>query len=202
MHRSRVRTLAWSWPALLGMVASCAAHKPPAAALATPQASASLPSRHRPDIELTAVLTGSTKATIKLSSQLSACHSLFTVAGSDAAAEVSRLAALCVEVTKMQRAYGPFTGAQAAADTPQTYKWKGRAGHCYRAYGVGVNGIKNLDLLLEDSTGEALGQDLDNGPAPVVLDTGTICFKVDDEADVVVSVGDGKGSYAVEIWGD
>jgi hypothetical protein len=36
----------------------------------------------------------------------------------------------------------------------------------------------------------------------VALDAGAVCFKEDDDATVVVSIGDGSGAYAVELWGD
>ncbi len=102
----------------------------------------------------------------------------------------------------MHRMGEPFTGEQKAADKPQTFPWKARAGHCYRAYGVGAAGIKNLDLLMQDSEGSVLGQDGTDDGAPVVLDAGAACFKQDDEAAVVVSVGDGAGAFAVEVWED
>jgi hypothetical protein len=114
---------------------------------------------------------------------------------------VSRFAGLCAAATKMRRV-APFAGEQAASAKPQTFRWKAQAGHCYRAYGVGGAGIKNLDLLVVDGGGAALGQDGSDDATPVVLDAGSICFKQDDDAAVVVSVGDGSGAFAVEVWGD
>ena len=102
----------------------------------------------------------------------------------------------------MRRLGEPFTGEQSAAGKPQTFKWTAKSGHCYRAYGVGAPAIKNLDLLLVDSSGVVLGQDGNDDGAPVVLDAGAICFTQDDAATLVVSVGDGSGAFAVELWGD
>ncbi len=146
--------------------------------------------------------SASTRATLKLSSTWHKCHELFSVGAGDARSEVARLAQGCAESTKMHRVGEPFTGTQSAAAKPQTFHWKARAGHCYRAYGVGVPAIKNLDLLMVDSNGMALGQDGSDDGAPVLLDGGAVCFKADDDAAVVVSVGDGAGGFAVEVWED
>jgi hypothetical protein len=146
--------------------------------------------------------TASTKATLRLNSTWAKCHEAFSVGTGDPSSEVARLAEGCREVTRMHRVAEPFTGQQGAADKPQTFKWKARKDHCYRAYGAGARGIKNLDLLIVDGAGVALGQDGSDDGAPVVLDTGAICFKEDDDAAVVVSVGDGNGAYAVEVWED
>ncbi len=116
--------------------------------------------------------------------------------------EVARLAAGCAEVAKLHRLGEPFEGEQGAADRPQTFRWKARAGHCYRAYGVAAPAVRNLDLLVTDSRGATLAQDGHDEGAPVVPVAGAACFKEDDDAVVVVSVGDGKGGFAVEIRED
>jgi len=148
------------------------------------------------------VTTASKKATLKLNTAWARCHRTFAVGSSDVRGEVARLAAGCAEATRMTRVGDVFTGQQGAAEKPQLFRWKARAGHCYRAYGAGVPAIKNLDLLLEDGAGAVLGQDDSNDGAPVVLDGGEVCFTEDDDAAIVVSVGDGAGEYAVEVWGD
>jgi hypothetical protein len=147
-------------------------------------------------------VTWSTKATLKLMSPWARCHERFATNGGDARSEVARLSAACAEATHMHRLGEPFTGEQKASGAPQTYGFKARAGHCYRAYGAGAAGIKNLDLLMQDSEGSVLGQDGTDDGAPVVLDAGAACFKKDDDAAIVVSVGDGAGAYAVEVWED
>jgi hypothetical protein len=35
-----------------------------------------------------------------------------------------------------------------------------------------------------------------------VLEDGVVCFKQDDAATVVASVGDGSGAYALQVWSD
>jgi hypothetical protein len=146
--------------------------------------------------------TASTRATLRLDSAWGRCHATFAVASDDRAAELARLTQGCGDASKLRRVAGPFSGEQSASDRPQTYRWKALAGHCYRAYGVGVRAVKNLDILLQDSNGVVLGQDGADDGAPVVLDAGAVCFKADDDAALVVSVGDGKGAFTVELWGD
>ena len=110
----------------------------------------------------------------------------------DARSEVARLAAGCAGLTKMHRVGDPFEGEQGAADRPQTFRWKARAGHCYRAYGAAVTAVKNLDLLVITRAASPSGRMATMTGAPVVPAAGAACFKEDDDAAVVVSVGDGK----------
>jgi hypothetical protein len=95
-----------------------------------------------------------------------------------------------------------LTGKQADQDRPQSFPIDARAGHCYRAYARASDGIKDLDLVIEDSAGVVIGQDSTDDPSPIVLEDGAACFTKDDKATVIVSVGMGSGSYAVQIWGD
>jgi hypothetical protein len=181
-------------------VATTSACGPPKTPAAPPPPPA--PSGHHVSTEANVPITWSTKATLKLMSPWAQCHQSFAVGPGDVRAEVARLAQGCAGATGMHRFGDAFTGEQKAADKPQTFTWKARARHCYRAYGAGAAGIKNLDLLVQDSDGVVLGQDGTDDGAPVVLDAGAACFKQDDEASVVVSVGDGSGAFAVEVWED
>jgi hypothetical protein len=95
-----------------------------------------------------------------------------------------------------------FKGTQSAANPPQKFPFKAKARHCYRAYATSASTIKDLDLLIKDSTDAVAGEDSTDDPTPVVLEDGAVCFKEDDQATVVVSVGDGNGAYAVQVWGD
>jgi hypothetical protein len=204
MHRPRSLRIAILRTLLVaaGAASLCGVACVPAKTAVVLPAPAPPPSARRVVTEANVGVTWSTKATLKLMSTWSRCHASFSAGGGDTRAEVARLAGGCVETTKMHRLGEPFTGEQKASDRPQTFNWKARAGHCYRAYGVGASGVKNLDLLLQDSDGVVLGQDGTDDGAPVVLDAGAACFKQDDEASVVVSVGDGAGAFAVEMWED
>jgi hypothetical protein len=95
-----------------------------------------------------------------------------------------------------------FKGTQSAANLPQAFPFHAEASHCYRVYAVAGAGIQDLDLLVKDSTGAIAGEDSTDDPSPVVQEDGAVCFKVADDASAVVSIGAGKGAYAVQIWGD
>jgi hypothetical protein len=95
-----------------------------------------------------------------------------------------------------------LTGSQADRQGPQSFALDAKAGHCYRVYGRGAEGIRDLHLLLEDSAGVALGEDSTESGTAVLLEDGAACFRVDDKARVIVSVGMGAGTYAVQIWSD
>lgn len=112
------------------------------------------------------------------------------------------MAKACEKITKMKEVGKPFKGKQADKDTPQSFPLKAKANHCYRVYAQAAEGIKDLDLAIKDSTGAIAGEDTTDDPSPVVLEDGAVCFKEDDAATVVVSVGMGSGAYAVEVWGD
>ena len=108
----------------------------------------------------------------------------------------------CQKATKMKEIGKTFKGKQADKDPPQSFPLKAKAGHCYRAYAQAAEGIKDLDLAIKDSTGAIAGEDSTDDPSPVVFEDGAVCFKEDDAATVVVSVGMGSGAYAVQVWGD
>jgi hypothetical protein len=96
----------------------------------------------------------------------------------------------------------PQRGTQSASAPAQSFKFKALAKHCYRVYGVAGSGITNLDLLIKDSDGAVAGDDSTDDRTPVVLESGAVCFKQDDDASAVVSVGAGQGDYAVQVWSD
>jgi hypothetical protein len=110
------------------------------------------------------------------------------------------MAKACEAATKMKLVGKTMTGKQGAEDPPQSFPLDAKGGHCYRAYAQAVDDIKDLDLVVKDSAGIVVGQDSTDDPSPVVLEDGAVCFSKDDKASVVVSVGMGKGTYAVQIW--
>lgn len=141
-------------------------------------------------------------ATTKTVPAWAACHQSFKAKGKDVSSDVEAMARACAAVTKMKPAGKTLTGKQADQDPPQSFPLDAKAGHCYRAYAQASDGIKDLDLVVKDSAGVMVGQDSTDDPSPVVLEDGALCFSKDDKATVVVSVGMGKGSYAVQVCGD
>jgi hypothetical protein len=69
-------------------------------------------------------------------------------------------------------------------------------------YAQASEGIKDLDLAIKDGAGALAAEDSTNDASPVIVEDGAVCFKEADSATVVVSVGLGKGTYALQIWKD
>ena len=145
---------------------------------------------------------GSTKADRMTNPRYSACHASYQLTSQDIGVEVAKMAQGCAAVTKMHPLGDTFRGTQSAASAPQAFPFKAKAKHCYRAYGAAVATIKDLDLVIKDSTGAIAGEDSTDDPTPVVLEDGVVCFTEDDDASVITSVGDGAGAYAVQVWSD
>ena len=145
---------------------------------------------------------GSQKAERRTNPAWAPCHSSYAVAASaDVATSVDQMAKGCADTTRMHM-IDSFKGSQAATNPPQSFKFHADANHCYRAYAVAASGISDLDLLIKDSAGAVAGEDSTDDPTPVTLEDGAVCFKVADDATVMVSIGGGAGAYAGQIWGD
>jgi hypothetical protein len=144
----------------------------------------------------------STVATTKSDATWVACHQSYKAKNKEVSKDVSAMAKACEGPTKMKLVGKTLTGKQADQDKPQSFPFDAKAHHCYRAYAQAADGIKDLDLVMKDSAGVIVGQDSTDDPSPVLLEDGAVCFSKDDKASVVVSVGMGSGSYAVQIWSD
>ena len=146
---------------------------------------------------------GSKKAERRTNAAWTSCHQSFKpTLADDLSADVDKLAKACADLTKMHLVSETFKGTQSATNVPQSYKFKAQASHCYRAYAAAAPGIKDLDLLIKDSTGAVAGEDATDDPSPVALEDGAVCFSADDDATVVVSVGGGGGNFAIQVWSD
>jgi hypothetical protein len=145
---------------------------------------------------------GSQKAERRTSASWTACHATAkTDPNGDPVAQVDTLASACASTTGMHKLQS-FKGTQAASNPPQSFPFHAEANHCYRAYAHAAATIKDLDLLIKDSTGAVAGEDSTDDPSPVVLEDGAVCFKSADDASIVVSIGAGSGAYGIQLWGD
>ena len=145
---------------------------------------------------------GSTKVTMKNDPAWAACHRTYDPRKKDASRDVEAMARGCARVTKMTLVGKTLTGRQSDQDPPQTFPLTAEANHCYRVYAQASEGIKDLDLAIKDSNGALAGEDSTDDSSPVIVEDGAVCFKEADSATIVVSVGLGKGTYAVQIWKD
>jgi len=144
----------------------------------------------------------STVATVKSDDSWVDCHRSYKAKLNDVSKDVAAMAASCKSVTKLTQVGSTLKGKQADNDPPQTFPLDAKAGHCYRAYAQASDGIKDLDLIVKDSSGIVIGQDSTDDPSPVAMEYGAICFSKDDKATIVIAVGAGKGDYAVQVWSD
>jgi len=131
-----------------------------------------------------------------------ACHATYVAVSKDLVAESLRAGKGCEAVTKMHPILKPEKGTQSDRNPSQEVKFEGKAGTCYRVYAMADAGIKDLDLLLKDSTGAVAAEDSTDDSSPVLAEDGAICFSELDDVTLVVSVGAGKGSWALQIWSD
>lgn len=139
-------------------------------------------------------------ATTKTDAAWAACHQSFKATAKDVGKDVAAMGKACEAATKMKPSGKPMTGKQADENPPQSFPFDAKASHCYRAYAQATDGIKDLDLVIKDSAGVVVAQDSTDDPSPVVSEDGAVCFSKDDKASVIVSVGMGKGNYAVQLW--
>ena len=144
----------------------------------------------------------STKVTAKSDPAWAACHRGFEAKKKDVVRDVQAMALGCAKVTSMKIVGKTLTGKQGDQDPPQTFPLNAEAGHCYRVYSQASDGIRDLDLAIKDGAGAVAGEDSTDDASPVLLEDGAVCFKEADSATIVVSVGLGKGTYALEIWRD
>jgi hypothetical protein len=217
-----------TWPLALGLVACggkaapAVSPAPPASSSAAPVASAvgptappgpTTPGLTPPAASATTSATPiappatpsnppSTKATVKNDPAWATCHAHYEAKKKDVSKDVQAMAAACAKVTKMKLVGATLTGKQGDQDPPQTFPLKAEANHCYRVYAQASEGIRDLDLAIKDSLGALAGEDSTDDPSPVILEDGAVCFTEADSATIVVSVGLGKGTYAIEIWKD
>lgn len=141
-------------------------------------------------------------ATVKTDATWASCHQSYVAKKKDVSKDVAAMADGCKTVTKMKLVGKTLTGKQADQDKPQSFPFDAKANHCYRAFAQASDGIKDLDLVVKDSAGILVGQDSTDDPSPVVQEDGAVCFSKDDKASVVVAVGMGSGTYAVQVWSD
>jgi hypothetical protein len=143
----------------------------------------------------------SDKVTWKKDAALAKCHNDVKT-GADLQAGVTAMATGCTSLTKMKQVGTPVAGSRGPLDKPQAIPLHAEAGKCYRVYGLSEDALKDLDIAITDSAGKVCAEDGSDSPDSVVLEDGSVCFKVADEANVNVAAGDGSGNFVVEIWSD
>lgn len=131
-----------------------------------------------------------------------ACYQTFKPEG-DAAADLARLTSACGRPTGLAAITPVRVGeTQAAEDAVERFAFLARAGRCYRIFAVGAAEVADLDVAVLDAKGKLAAADLSRDRFPVVPPRGALCVERDGTYTLEVSVAEGSGSYALQVWGE
>lgn len=116
--------------------------------------------------------------------------------------DIKRLGRDCAESLNM----GPITpvlkAKQSEKQPADVYTfYVPRAGDCFRVVSIGDSHIEDLDLLLRTPEGEVVAGDLTHDRFPVLPPYGPLCIDDPGMYFLEVSVFEGSGHYAVQVWG-
>ncbi|MBX3208518.1 MAG: hypothetical protein KF764_26030 [Labilithrix sp.] len=143
-------------------------------------------------------VVGSKKAKRRSDAALAACGAMSRPQAKDPSELVKKLGEACAASSKMKPLGALLRGQQADKDAHQASTFRAEANRCYRVYFAGDEAVKDMVVVLRDSTGDIVAE----APAPAVPEEGAACFTVADEVSVLVAVGGGKGAWAAQVWSD
>jgi hypothetical protein len=94
--------------------------------------------------------------------------------------------------------YGDHTRGQLAEGQTRDFSIELEGGKCYAILGVGDNGVRDLDLILKDGSGQTLDQDVEVDARPIVR----VCPEQTGNYTMTVRMYAGAGSfvYAPYRW--
>jgi hypothetical protein len=195
----RVLHALW-FPVLIASVSACGGGNTPAGGGTTTPGATSKPVNTGP------ASPDSDKVTWKRDSPKN-CHTGNKGDG-DLVAAVTSMATACVG-GKMKQVGAPLTGEGGSASSGhpgemiKQFPFKAQANKCYRVFGISPAAtVKDFDIAIVDSATKDAAEDLTDGNDAIVLEDGAVCFKVDDDVNINVAVGEGYGKWAVVIFSD
>jgi hypothetical protein len=120
----------------------------------------------------------------------------------DARKDFDALVAHCGTPTgSIEYAKPVFGKLHHAKDRRDTYAVKIHGGYCYRFFGVADGTIKDLDILIEKTNGDLVGDDRANGPVAIIESDKAWCIDNDGDYQFRVEIdGTGEGHYAFGVW--
>lgn len=120
----------------------------------------------------------------------------------NAKTDYDNLIAHCGTPTGVVEYAHPATGhLHHAKNQRDVFKVQLAGGFCYRYFAVGDASIEDLDILVEDSGGDLVGDDRSNGPVAIIQSDKPWCNDDDVEYDLHVGVhGHGEGDYIIGVW--
>jgi hypothetical protein len=143
-------------------------------------------------------VAGSKKAKKKIDGALFACGGGARPIAKDPADLVKRLGEGCAAAAKMKPLGGMIRGQQADKDVHQEHKLRVEANRCYRVVFAADENVKDAVVVMRDSAGDVVGE----SPGAALPADGAFCFTSADEITLMVGIGAGKGTYALQVWSD
>jgi hypothetical protein len=132
----------------------------------------------------------------------SECYAGFTPSG-NAKTDLGRITRSCGKTGGMRAITPVKIESQSERDPADRFTfYVPSAGACYRVYATGDKGVKDLDLLLRGPDGEDVVADVTHDAFPVLPPASPMCFDVPGLYLLEVSVFQGAGSYAIQVWGN
>lgn len=115
------------------------------------------------------------------------------------------------DLIRLTHACGALGGMQPLTPIALQYQAEGDPAHhyaldvppgggCYRVYATGDAHVTDLDLLISDTAGPITG-DASPDPWPVLPPQGPLCLDAPGRYLLEVSVAQGAGYYALQLWG-
>lgn len=112
----------------------------------------------------------------------------------NAAAPASALKQLA-EACSLRPSGRLLAGTLGDGESAKSWPFRAKKGQCYRLLVAHEPALQDVVVLLRDSQGAYAVE----GPEVAVPASGKVCFDADDDATVLVSVGTGRGAFAVQI---
>lgn len=106
--------------------------------------------------------------------------------------ELKKLGSAC----KLQASSAVFAGTLGDGDGAKDFPFRAKGGHCYRVLSAKDGAVQDLVVVLRDRVGDVAA----TGPESAVPANGKVCFDADEDTTLQVSVGTGRGAFAVQLW--
>ncbi len=115
--------------------------------------------------------------------------------------DMKQLTDRCGHVGGMRPITPVHTARQRDSDPADRYTfYVPTAGGCYRVYATSGRNVGDLDLLLRGPTPDLVIADLTSDTWPVLPARHPVCFEQPGLYMLEVSVGQGTGEYALQVW--
>jgi hypothetical protein len=120
----------------------------------------------------------------------------------EAKKDYEALVASCGTPTGSVQYVAPVAGKlHHELDKRDTFDVKIQGGLCYRFFGVADATIPDLDILIERSNGDLVGDDKTNGPVAIIDADKNWCMDSDADYRFQVQIkGPGTGNYEFGVW--